>query len=222
MLDAYAKQYEETTDPLLKKTWKQAHKAYEKSRKTYGTVDALARYQLRKEVLPVYGSDLRAIVAHGELPKYLKIVDGKKLRYCWSRWDRDERRSIPTEDPVVGPDRLAVLNTTTDIPFGGFRCAAIAYIEDRSVFKYGPFKSKSALALTLDVGGGRYRFVVWPDKEGKLSKEAMSLEKGSIIATLLLRNKPDQPFSVREFKVIRPPVDLTNKEEEVQEDESQD
>lgn len=214
MLNAYALYYDAATDLLLKKSGKSAYKSYEKSRKAYGVVDSMTRYQLRKEILPAYGADLRAIVAHGELPPYLKIVDGKKLRYVWSRWDRDERRSLPTEDPVVSPERLAVLNTTTDLPYGGYRCAAIAYLEKKDTFKYGPFKSKTALALTLDVGGGRYRFVIWPKEDGTLAADAVELKAGSIIAALLLRNKPDKPFSVKTFQVIRGPVDTSSEEEE--------
>ncbi len=100
----------------------------------------------------------------------------------------------------------------------GFNFPPIAVQESQNWLKTGQgFKSKSALALTLDVGGGTFRFVIWPKEDGSLPQDAIDLKTGSIIATLLLRNKPDRPFSVKNFQIIREPVDTTAEEEKEEE-----
>jgi DNA polymerase III alpha subunit len=223
MLAAYERKFTEATKPLEKKAWKNAYKGYEKSRKiVYGVVDALTKYQLRKSILPAYGTDLRTLIAQGKLPDCLKIIDGTKLRYCWKNYDRDQGRMVEMQDPVVSPQRLAQLNDAKDLPFGGFRCAAIGYLDDKSIFRYGGVykNEKSAIRLTLDVGGGKHVFPAWPGKNGEVSEELKSLHKGAIIAVLLVRNRPEYGFSVKSFTVIRNAVDVKSKEEDDEEEEN--
>lgn len=172
--------------------------------KVYPALDPLGRYQARKAVLPAYGEDLRPILVNLGLPEYLRFYDGKRMRYVSRRWDRDIRQEVPTEDPVVGASRLEALNHTRDLPEGGYRCSVIAYVEETRPFKYGrPAKNKPALGLTLEVAGDKYEFVHWPNYDGELPDTLREVTPGCVVAALLVRNKRDKPFSVKELKVVR-------------------
>jgi DNA polymerase III alpha subunit len=201
---AATKRWEQETHPEKKAMWKSAWTSYRNAaKKTYQTLDPLARYQMRKSILPAYGSDLRAMFLYLPLPSCLSIVDGKKMRYSWKRWDRDARRMVDAEDPVIGAEKLDILNTTQNLPTHGYRCAVLAYLEEKRRFQYGDHKSKEAMELTLEVGGGKYRFVVWPKSDGSLPDNIKELKNGSVIAAILVRNRPDKPFSVKDLTVVR-------------------
>lgn len=209
---AKVEQYE--YEPLVKKAWKSAYTSYRNASKTnYQTLDPLGRYQSRKDILPAYGTDLRPIVAATGLPDFLRVYDGKKMRYVWKRWNPDSRSMVETEDPIVSGERLDILNTTTKIPDGGYRCAVLAYVEDRKVFRYEN-KTKEGMKLTLDVGGAKYETATFWGRDGVLCDEAKSLETGSIIAALLVRTRPEKSFLVRRFDVIRGKLQETKEESE--------
>ena len=198
-------------------------KKYTKTKKVaYPVLDPLGRYQLRKEILPAYGTDLRKLVKAVGCPEFLRIDEsGKRMRYNWQRWSRAERRVVPTEVAVVGFEKLEELNHATKLPEYGFTCAVIAYVEDRKFKKYGPFKDKDMCVLTLEVGGGKYEFVHWPNGDGVLPPHVQALEGGTVVAALLVRNREDRPFSVREFKVVRPPLGTKEEDDESKETDAE-
>lgn len=194
-------------------------KKYTKTKKTsYPVLDPLGRYQLRKEILPAYGTDLRKLVKAVGCPDFLRIDEsGKRMRYTWQRWSRADRRVVPTDVSVVGFEKLEELNHAPKLPEYGFTCAVVAHVEDRKFKKYGPFKDKNMCVLTLEVGGDKYEFVHWPNGDGVLPPHVQALEAGTVIAALLVRNREDRPFSVREFKVVRPPLGSPKEDEEPKE-----
>ena len=206
MLEALDKRIK-TDDPALKTCWKKAFNAYKKRVKSiYGILDPITRYQIKKSVLPAWGSDLRAVYRHLELPPCLRMIDdGRKMRYVWKRYDPNEGRKTEVQDPVIAPERLGHLNTDTNLPQGGYRCGILAYVEAKRTFNYGPKKEKRAIELTLDVGGGKHKLVVWPNQDNELPQEAVDLESGSIVACLLVRRNPEKPFSIKEMQVLRTP-----------------
>lgn len=226
MLAALGRRYDAATalaDKPLAACWQKAYKAYQKGATTaYGVLDPLTRYQIRKAILPAYGADLRVLYLSLPLPACLRL-DGRKLRYVSARFDFAEKRRVEVVDPVLAPDKVALFNTTEDLPHGGYRCAVVAYLQEKRAFAYGPGKSKKAMSLTMDVGGGKHEFVYWPDSEGRLPKDVEALEAGSILTALLVRKNPDKPFSVRAFTVLREPARVkAATTEEFHDEESQD
>lgn len=208
---------EASTSKRDKDAWKRTAKP---KKKVYPTLDPISRYQCKKEVLPAFGADLRVTInSIGELPPFLKVVDnGKRMRFQGTRWDRERRREVPTDDAVVGWERLEALNTTTTMPPGGFRCAVIAYIQQigkdgKRYFQYEN-KTKEACKLTLEVGGCKNEFVHWPAFDGGLPETVRSLQEGAVVAALLVRNQTDKPFSIKELRVIRPALEKEEKKEE--------
>jgi len=164
-------------------------------------------------VLPTYGEDLRVLVVKAGLPAYLKLYDGKRLRFSWVKWSRTHYREIETEDPVIGWERLESLVEATTVPPGGFSCAVVCYVDAREFINYGPNKSKRGLKLHVDVGGGRLESVLWPRGDKGLPPGANNLEPGCIAVLALERNDSTRGFNVRAFEVIRAPQKL--KEEDV-------
>lgn len=195
--------YEPKTE--LRECWKRAAAAYKKaSKEVYPNLDPLSRYQTRKSILPAYGTDLKSMYRFMPLPECLEANKNKKtLRYLCKKWDRETRKMVDVSYPVIAGDRFELLNTTEAIPDTGYRGCVLAYIEERRLFNYGENKSKEALELTLEISGARFRLVHWPDNDGSLPKGVETLKKGCIIAAMVIRNKPDKPFSIRQFTVLR-------------------
>ncbi len=198
-------------------------KAYKKPEDKYIALDPLGRYQARKSILPAYGADLRPIARWLELPDFLSCSeDGKKMRYHWRRWNRQQGGNEDMDDPVIGAARLTALNTSLEIPDGGWRCAVLGYVEAIRSWKFtkdGETTETEACELTLEVGGGKYKFVHWAGKDGTLPDGVKSLTPGTIVAALLVRSKTEYPFSVREVRVLRDELKVLKKEKEKKPDE---
>ncbi len=180
-------------------------KAYTKTKKVqYPALDALGRYQARKAVLPIYGDDLRPLVKAMGMPHYLKLYDGRRMRYAYMKWDRRLREEIETEDPVLGGAKLDTLVAAEDAPLGGWSCAVIAYVQATKIFQYPKAtKDKTACKLTLEVEGGRYELVHWPDKDGKLPAHVTEIGAGDIVVALLVRWDQGKEFAIRELRLLR-------------------
>lgn len=178
-----------------------------KSKRHYPTLDAVWRYQKRKSILPAYGADLRRYFVGDDRPEFLKLYgegNKRKLYFAWRYYSKKQRAEVDTETPVVGFERLNALQDATELPEGGFQCAVIAYLEDKEGFQYTREGNRlPAMRLTLEVGGGKYECVHWPDRNGELPQTVQSAETGSIVVALLERNKVEYGFSVREIRVLR-------------------
>jgi hypothetical protein len=197
-------------------------KPYTKSKKVqYPVLDALGRYQARKAVLPVYGDDLRPLAKGLGLPHYLKLYDGRRMRYCYMKWDRRLRENIETEDPVIGGAKLDSLVAAEEAPLGGWSVAVLAYVQATKTFQYPKStKDKTACKLTLEVEGGRYELVHWPDRDGKLPAHVANIGAGDIVAALLVRWDQGREFAVRELKLLRAAPDKMKPATEGKPDES--
>jgi DNA polymerase III alpha subunit len=180
------------------------------NKKDFKPLTPLERYQVRKAVLPAYGDNLIPLVSQVKFD-HLHAENGKLF------WHSE--RNVPfvgkvaTRDPFITRDRLEVLEQVTMLPDKGFQCAIVGYVEGCKHFKYQ--QNKEALKLQLEVGGGKYEYVFWPDREtGKLPKHVKDVEPGCIVSCWISRTKDDRPFNVRDVVVIQPPL----KEEDAQED----
>lgn len=180
------------------------------TKKYFRPLAPLERYQVRKSVLPAYGDNLIPLAA--QIPFDHLHVENNKL-YWQTERNVPFVGKIQVRDPFITKDKLNVLEQATMLPDGGFQCAVIAYVEDCKFFKYQ--QTKEALKLHLEIGGGKYEYVLWPDKEtGKLPKHTKEVAAGAIVSCRLSRTKDDRPFSVRDVVVIQPPF----KDEDEKED----
>ncbi len=165
----------------------------------YTVPDAVGRYQIRKGVLEIYNSDLRPLFCAVELPSCLTF-DGKRMRYHATEWSRDDRRMVETKDLVVGGKRLEELAAATPTG-GGWRCAALAYVESAEKFKRGKMKDP-AWDLILEVGGAKLRVRHWSRHDGTLP----DIGTGSVVATVLTRTDPKYGFNASSLTVLREPM----------------
>ncbi len=208
--------YDTAMTKIFGKKWAQQAKKTQ-----YPILDAIGRYQARKAVLPVYGDDLRPLVKAMGLPSFIKLYDGRRMRYNYMKWDRQLRREVDTEDPVVGGAKLDTLIAAEEVPLGGWSVAVVAYIQAIKVFQYPKStKDKTASKLTLEVEGGRYELVHWPDRDGKLPAHVANLGVGDIVAALLVRWDQSKEFAVRELRLLRPAPDKMKPAAEGKPDES--
>jgi hypothetical protein len=200
------------------KAWKSAHTSYRKqATKSYPDLDAISKYQVKKGVLPAYGTDLRSIVCQFNLP-FLEVINNNKM---WYKWDQHGNHGKTSQhDSVIGYEKLDTIVETKVLPSGGYRTAVLAYIEEKRAFRYGENKSKEAMDFTLEVGGGKYNFVHWPNREGVLNQSIKDIKVGSVVVVLLVRNDPQYPFSIKKIEVIRDAFGTVENKEEIS-DESE-
>ena len=165
----------------------------------YTVPDAVGRYQIRKGVLEIYNSDLRPLLYSAGLPACLTF-DGKRMRYHAKEWSRDARKEVDTTDLVVGGRRLEEL-LEAEPTGGGWRCAAVAYVESAERFKRGKMKDP-AWDLILEVGGAKIRVRHWSRHDGTLPDLAV----GAVIATVLTRTDPKYGFNASSLTMLREPM----------------
>jgi hypothetical protein len=201
--------YEKTMKEIYGKKWKTPKKGYP-------VLDPISHYQTKKGALPAWGGDLRKPVAleilAGQHAGVLDVKDGR-LRMVWTRhWNGETQTSLV---PVVDGDHLGKLNSSPELPRGGWVCAAVGYVEAVRDFQFHG-RTKHARDLTVDVGGAKYSFVRWPEDDGSLAEDVRSVEDGSVVAMVLMRTRPDRSFAIKSICVIRGKI---KKKEEDEDDE---
>ncbi len=194
-------------------------KTYKKSmEKIYPVLDSLGAYQARKAILPAYGEDLRPLLRMDQLPDVLSTPDKTRMRYHYKKWNRRAKREEAADAPVIGGKRLDALAVTAPPQDGGWNVGVIAFVEEVRPFRYPKLiKDKEAMELTLEVEGGKYKIVHWPDKKsGKLPASVTKIEPGDIVAALLTRYNPAKPFSCNDVRVVRTALNLKEEEDVVE------
>lgn len=186
-------------------------------RKAFRTLDALGRYQVKKKILAPFGADIRPFadidVVDGEMsvagtsrPSFLRR-DGGDLYYLTMVWDRDARCEVPREDRCTDYDNIRRMNEAPEVPEGGYRCAAVGAVDGVRIFHWGADKSSEGLELTLEIGGGKMQVTKWPPMgQDRLAEDDRAVKKGAVVGVVLTRNRPDKPFAVRSWSVIRNPL----------------
>jgi Bacterial DNA polymerase III alpha subunit finger domain/Bacterial DNA polymerase III alpha NTPase domain len=162
-------------------------------------LDALARYQLRKSILPAWGSDLRSTILAAELPPYL-LVKNEQLYCSWAFYGKVH------EESVIGLEKLNELCYATEIPDGGYVASVVAYVEDKRDFNWGSGKTKQGTSITIEVGAGKFDFCWWPDKDGQLPDNSKTIKPGQIIVARLSKFSAEKPFTFQNVKIIREPL----------------
>ncbi len=146
-------------------------------------VDAIGRYQMIKEVLPVYSG---ALLTYFPASMMMRAY-GDKL--CLRR----------SGDPVefVGSIRLGELSSQ---PLNDEKLivAVGAYIQDARPFTH---KDHVRWELLVDIEGGRHSMVYWGRK-----KDGGELKPGSVAALVLSRSSDEYGFSVLDWVLVRAPL----------------
>lgn len=156
----------------------------------YLSMDALARHQRIKEMLPVYSASILPLLpdeaAERVGNRYVSTAGSDRLVFATLQ-ELERAESIhPLPEPI--------------------EVALAAYVQETRPFTY---KSKSdrnpgiqsACELSLDVDGGRWSGVYWGRR-----KDPASIRAGSIVALSLVRSKEERGFSISDWFVVREPL----------------
>lgn len=156
----------------------------------YAMIDELSAYQMRKEILPIYSTDLAPILARLEP----EIVGQGASRLCYFGWGEEPI-------PFVTGSELATIQEQA-LGGGALTVAGAGYLMETREFGY--HGDKRALELTIDLGNGVYKGVLWPPRGEKVYTN-FGIEPGSILIVVLSRWREDRPFSVAHIEKVRSP-----------------
>jgi len=151
----------------------------------YASLTPVERYQLRKQIMPVYSEDIRKLVAGENLHK---TTTGK-----WYLRAPEEATFSDTIIEVL--DRRAFEEAEMKPFKKPVRIAIVAYLQ--SVREFSP-KNNRAWELILDIPGGLKSTVYW----GYGSSNTEELVEGAIIGFVLKRSKEDRGFSVECWRLL--------------------
>lgn len=183
-------------------------KKYVKPKTNYTSPDSLGLYQMKKDILPIYSEDIRPFVNGEEFTR----TDGK-LYYNYMRYSFVDKKEVAEPIVVVGACELADMESAIDVPNGGYMCAVVGHIEDKSTFSYQK-NTKTAKKFLIDACGFKRSLVYWPDKEGDFPSEANVVDIGAIVVAMLSRSDLKYGFSIRKIKQLRGPIKKEESENE--------
>lgn len=156
----------------------------------YLSMDAIARFQRIKQVLPVYSAPLIPLlppdVVEESGGRQVLALGGNRLVFA----TRQELSLAESISPLPEPLEVAVA----------------AYVQAARPFTYNSKSERNpgiqeACELVLDMDGGRWSGVYWGRR-----KSAAAIRPGSILALALVRSKEDRGFSIADWWIIREPL----------------
>ena len=156
----------------------------------YLSMDAIARFQRIKQVLPVYSAPLIPLlppdVAEESGGRQVLALGGDRLVFA----TRQELSLAESISPLPEPLEVAVA----------------AYVQAARPFTYNSKSERNpgiqeACELVLDMDGGRWSGVYWGRR-----KSAAAIRPGSILALALVRSKEDRGFSIADWWIVREPL----------------
>lgn len=193
----------------LKKVTKANGGKFIKSKVRYTTPDAIGRYQLKKEVLPVYSEDIRGHLCECDTIK----KQDDKVFFKNTYWDSSEGHDSEELIRIVGLEELRSMDSSFEIPQGGWRCAIVAYVEDQKTFQYkNKGTNKTARKYLIDACGFKTEVVKWPSDFA----QEKQISNGSIVVGIITKNQKARGWSFREIEVIRNPANTKQEEENEQ------
>jgi len=183
----------------------------------YTQITPLARFQMRKAILPAYAENLIPLLAkvsprvtmeerdcfnqQGNLSTHLVPI------YVWTPSGTDYETSLR----VLSCQEFEEVNTELLEPGSKLYVSVAAYIESAKTFTYGE-ERKTACKLMLDIDGGRFELVKWPGKDGRLAAAFKQPLEGSVSIVTMVKFKNDRPFSIDDIEVLQPAIDMSKKE----------
>ncbi len=165
----------------------------------YGQIGPLARYVLRRSILPVYSEDVRPTLVELGYPNFTRTDD---IFYFH-------------ETVIVNAKHLRHLETLHPVPHNGIQAvAAVAHVVETRTFNYSN-ATKTATEMVLDVEGESFKVVAWPKRTGGSCLEGLEDLKGSVVVLELGRWGERPSFSVNSCEIIQRNVkeDKKSKEE---------
>jgi hypothetical protein len=178
-------------------------------------------FQMRKAILPAYGQDLLPIVIGAQI-KGLSVgktdafietefaidrVSKDMAHYLWVNPHKNRSEHVR----LINCKEFEILQNATLIPGETLRISMAAYIEAREMRTFGD-ERKEMCKVSLDVEGGRFQLVKWPNKEKKVPDIFKGKIEGSIAIVILSKYKPEGSFSIDDIVVIEPPLEHEEKE----------
>lgn len=194
----------------------------DKNRSQYLNLTTLSRYQLQKEILPIYSQDLVPVLAnlgyHGVVKPESVYADHPwcfkpSFNYVKAEIRNQGGTRLSEEIPFRTGPEIRELNTSY-LEDGSITVAAVGYILTERRFRYRNGDCE-AVAVDIDIDGQTFQFVKWPDKESGELKAPKNL-LGSIVLVIMTRYRIDRPFSIDVVFVVQPPLeaDKDSSEEE--------
>lgn len=161
----------------------------------YINLNQLQRFQLKKKILPAYSEDLSALFYRFKISDVYKIKDNESAIYF-------KYKNKPLR--FIGPDDIDNIENF-GIPDGEpIRAAVACYVEDSRNFTYQG--NREACSLLLDVNGGRFEYVKWPDRDSnKISDVFKKPLKGALCIAILYKYKDEKPFTLDDLIIIEEP-----------------
>lgn len=179
----------------------------------------LARYQLKKNILPAYTEPLLQKFCEKRgtgFPVVDAIVGGVGQRKVFTHTPgsrKQEKQFI-----FVSPEEIEVANNISPLPHS-IDCAVAAYIIADRRFTYQG--SKKAAELVFDLDGVRFQMVKWPDRGGEDLPDTFDEDLTGAIAVITISKYAEgKPFSVGDVIVVQKPL-KNPKEASPSEDENE-
>lgn len=164
----------------------------------FANLSPLARFQMKKAVLPAYSDDLFQMVVK-------KGVKGLRIRGD-ERPEFDDGNSRHEPWSFVTAEQIGQLTNQQPYVEMKYFVAVPAYVEGARRFSYGG--GKEACEFILDMSGTKFKFVKWGDRQsGKLVKRFSSEVVGAVVIVLLSKYKENKPFSVEDLVIVQAPLD---------------
>lgn len=151
------------------------------------SINQIQRFQLRKEILPVYAEPLAPMFADRKIASVSR--KGEDIVY-------------QGEIPFPSLRDFKKIEGATLLP-GSIRFALGVYVESTRTFTY--HGDKKACELIFDFEGEKIKQVAWPlnGHPSKLCKESLS---GSVGIVLLEKRSDSAPIRFLDFIVVEPPI----------------
>ncbi len=197
-LNLYEKALAETREELLPVYDKKGNIKKQKPDQVdsrYLNINEIMKYQLRKEILPAYTTDIVHLL-------YQKVEGVEKLGdgYLF----KDKKDTVPFVNFV----NLTTLDNVDPFPEGkeGLKVAVAAYVEEARTFKYHGYKE--AIEFILDIGGGKCHNVKWPGKDGKVLDKFKQIKEKTVVVAILQKFEEGRPFAISNIITAFEPLNL--------------
>jgi hypothetical protein len=177
----------------------------------YLNLTPLQRYQMKKQVLPAFSTNLFPMVMQQGVPN-LRVA-GREYRYFTDGGDGD---SIP----VALDQHLKYYSDLQPWPRGHtVEVATVGYVVSHEVRRYQGVKEMSK--FLIDIEGTRWDLVKWPDRKTGLLADFYKQDfTGAIVLLHVSKWNGDRPFAIENLEIIQSPLDAAAAAESSPEKES--
>ncbi len=182
----------------------------------YVHVSALRRFQMRKAILPAYAEDLQPLLldadTFGVSVQARQVFDENteemaSQELAFFTWTPpDGMRSIDLR--LISCQELERLQYSEIERGSRLYIAVPAYVEGSKVFSYvREDKRKTACKLQVDIDGGKFEFVRWPDKTGGIPEQFKQPLDGTVAILCMSKYTTDKPFALEDVRVVQQALD---------------